>query len=134
MGGSPKGLVCDMKQVIVTKDDDGIRPLGNPGQCLYCHRIVGEMHRDSCVTITKPVRVRAIVEYVVNDPQLWSVEQSAFRYNGSSWCGANVTDDINSYIDSVDDCGCDAVRVQVWDEKREVWVDYKNGDVDEGGV
>ena len=90
----------------VTKNDHGIRPAGRPDQCFYCRSMVGEEHKSDCVVVTKRVRLKATIFYDVEVPHDWDQKMIEFRYNDSTWCTTNVTQDIKKYAEKSGDCLC----------------------------
>ena len=85
---------------IVAPDDDGIRPAGRPDQCFYCHRKVGELHGDDCVTILKEVEYAVMFDgecvgtFRRDTPYSWTIAECVFHLNDSSWCVDNAWDGI----------------------------------------
>ena len=91
-------LKCD-DWPLVLSDDHGIRPNGQPDECFYCRRKVGQPHSLDCVM------VRSLVEYeVLNgdgvvgiyrcfDPFGWGPENCEFHKNDSSWCSDSAVDE-----------------------------------------
>lgn len=99
-----------MSWPVVIKNDDGIRPAGNPDECFYCQRKIGEEHSRECVTITKLVKVRYIYEIEIPVPNYWSSEDIEFHRNESSWCADNSFDEIEAYIG--DNCACKCFKAE----------------------
>jgi hypothetical protein len=84
----------------VHERDDGIRPAGNPDQCLYCSSLVGEEHARDCVVITKKVKVRFSFTIEIDVPHSWSKEDIEFHHNEGTWCADNAYDLIDAHVKS----------------------------------
>lgn len=99
----------DMSETMkIEKNDPGIRPSGNPDECLYCHFKVGEMHGSECVIVLKMVEYDVLVgnwdgaeatgvkvgTFTRADPYSWSDYDCEFHKNDSSWCADNAVDEI----------------------------------------
>lgn len=90
---------------IVSINDDGLRPAGEPDQCFYCKSKIGEKHAYECVTITRPVRVRVFFDLVVKEPISFDADQIEFRINMSSSCMDNWLKQINEEAERAG-CSC----------------------------
>lgn len=86
----------------VLETDYGIRPAGRPDECFYCHQKIGARHLETCVTISKRVRVRVTLEYEMSEPFSWSDEDIEHHLNDSSWCASNVVRHLSEYVDSLE--------------------------------
>jgi hypothetical protein len=93
----------DEKWPIVLKNDEGIRPAGNPDECFYCKSKVGELHKKDCVIVTKIVKVKYTFEIEICVPHSWDQDQINFHRNESSWCASNAIDDLVEFDNKV---GC----------------------------
>lgn len=92
----------------VAKDDDGIRPNGEPDSCFYCQQKVGKLHTKNCVITwrDKKVKLIALVEFEEEVPEHWDEEDIRFRYNDSTWCASNLFDRFDNEDDETNSCGC----------------------------
>lgn len=90
-----------------------LRP-ANKKQCFYCRAYLGTDHKTDCVIITKTVKVRAIVEYMITVPNCWSKKDIESHRNGGSWCADNMLTELNQVITD-DECLCNAVTYEVVD-------------------
>ena len=91
---------------MVDPKDDGIRPAGEPDECFYCNRKVGQEHMRDCVTIQKKVRVRFTVEVIAEAPYSWPDEMVADHQNElwtegcteliAPWGGSEFVDDTST--------------------------------------
>ncbi|HET9375657.1 MAG TPA: hypothetical protein VFO40_11830 [Chthoniobacterales bacterium] len=95
---------------LVAINDDGIRPAGEPDECFYCNHKVGQPHGRDCVTVTKRVLVRYVVEAAINVPHSWTAEEivnfenhEGDSYNLEPINGAEIHAISASYIGTVDD-------------------------------
>lgn len=86
---------------LVLPNDDGIRPAGPPGACLYCRATIGSPHGPECVCVSKLVRFAVEMdgvqvgtwdEYV---PHAWDTDMMEFARNEGSWCADNALDGID---------------------------------------
>lgn len=101
-----------MTSVIVKPDDEGIRPAGPPDACFYCKAKVGDLHSEKCVSVTRKVRVRAVIEYEIDVPSHWGESDINFHRNEGSWCASNMLRELKA-IDEVEDgpgCLCPLVE------------------------
>ena len=83
---------------LVVLRDDGIRRAGKPDACSYCRQTMGSPHGRECVIVNKRVehRITATLPSGVytglwqfDEPHHWTVSDSEFHKNGSSWCANN---------------------------------------------
>jgi hypothetical protein len=82
----------------VTEDDDGIRPAGRRDECFYCHRKVGEVHKETCVMLHQEVECELMLHNDARDkfvfraiePASWTQHDIEFFFNESSSCLDNV--------------------------------------------
>ena len=72
--------------------EDAVRPAGNPGECFYCHRPLGEQHVDNCVIRVRTVVVRLEAEVVIRQPASWTPKNINWHKSDSSWCADNAID------------------------------------------
>ena len=85
---------------LVTPDDDGIRPAGQPDACFYCKSKVGAPHGPDCVMVVKEsiysvlVDGREVGAFRYDDPYSWDDDMCEFHKNDGSWCASNAIDDI----------------------------------------
>ena len=70
------------------------RPAGNPDECFYCGRKIGEEHEEDCVIRKRSVVVEFTVTMVRKEPEYWDEDDIEFHYNESSWCADNFVDDL----------------------------------------
>lgn len=71
---------------LVTVNDDGIRPAGEPDECFYCNQKVGQPHDRDCVIIKKRVRVVYTVEAIIEVPHSLDADQfMAFENHDGVW-------------------------------------------------
>jgi len=99
------------KWPIVLPKDDGIRPAGKKDECFYCGQKIGQPHGRDCVTITKRVRVRCIIEYVIDVPHHWTKEDIEFHRNDNTWCASNAVDELKELEQKIG-CLCPASRFE----------------------
>jgi len=78
----------------VVKNDDGIRPAGNPDQCFYCKSKIGEEHRTDCCIVTKKVLINYCIVVEIDVPHYKSAEQIEFHRNSGTWCANNLIDEL----------------------------------------
>ena len=99
----------------VLPNDDGIRPAGKPDECFYCHRKVGQLHKEDCVTITKLVRLRYIIEVDIEMPHSFDAHDIEFNRNEGSWCADNCLDEIEAHCrkeENVGSCLCNRFKAE----------------------
>ncbi len=81
-----------MKYVVTSK---AIRPAQEVrDRCFYCDRLIGQCHEDSCILISKKVRIRAIIEYETSVPSKWTANNINFYFNEGTWCASNFINEI----------------------------------------
>lgn len=96
---------------IVAPNDDGIRPAGGSGMCMYCRQAIGLPHDQSCVIVTKRVRLRYLIEVDVDLPHAWDEAQILFNRNDGTWCANNVVKELKNTSDE-SGCLCDRVTAE----------------------
>jgi hypothetical protein len=94
----------------LVKPDD-VRPARPDGTCFYCHEALGSEHKWECVAATRPVVVRATIEYVIDVPRSWTAENIDFHRNDSSWCSGNLIDELER-LDEHDGCLCNTTKFE----------------------
>jgi hypothetical protein len=101
---APKGYYPTYE---ITENDDGIRPAGQPDECFYCNRKVGQLHEDGCVITwkDKTVKLVAVIEIEKSVPEHYNREDIMYKYNEGTWCASNLQDEFDK------DCGCDRTEV-----------------------
>lgn len=67
---------------------------GKSGKCFYCREEIGKPHKQTCVLLKKKVKVKATIEYEVDVPASWDVDQIEFHRNEGSWCADNMLDEL----------------------------------------
>lgn len=103
---------------LVAPNDDGIRPAGQPDECFYCRRKVGEEHKRNCTIVTKLVRIAYTYEVDVTVPYDWDEDMIHFHRNEGTWCASNAFSEIKKHL-KADGCACPrttARLVRVLDE------------------
>ena len=103
------------------------RPANMNGKCFYCHQAIGDYHKDDCVLINKPIRLKLTIEYDVNVPSSWEKRNIEFHYNDGCWCGDNIPDDIEKYITKINQdgkCLCNDYGIECIDENKEKKGEY----------
>ena len=98
---------------VVLPNDDGIRPAGNPDECLYCQQKNGQPHKKDCVAVHRRVFVRYSYEIEIEVPAFWTARDIEFHRNESSWCADNTIDDVKKFMDkreSKGGCLCGAFQ------------------------
>jgi hypothetical protein len=96
-----------MPEFIVT--EKAMRPASRLRQCFYCHARIGSEHKEDCVLIRRPVRLRAIIEYDVLEVASWSAEQIEF-YRNEQWCADNIIAELDGLRHARKSCLCGAVK------------------------
>ena len=94
-----------------TVNDGDVRPAGPAGECFYCRQPIGEQHGHDCVIPRRLVVLRAIIEFVADEPEEWTAEQITFHRNESSWCADNVLDDVAA-PDTDNTCICSRCKIE----------------------
>lgn len=98
---------------LVLSDDDGIRPAGEPDECLYCKQKVGFPHLFECVILNKKVKLKYSFEVEVEMPWSWDKEQVEFNRNEGSWCASNALEELEETAKLNNGCLCDAFEAEV---------------------
>jgi hypothetical protein len=95
---------------LVAINDDGIRPAGEPDECFYCNKKVGQPHGRDCVVVTKRVLVRYVVDVEISVPHTSDEEQivdfenhEGDSYNLEPVNGALIHSISASFIGTLDD-------------------------------
>jgi len=96
---------------VVTPDDDGIRPAGEPDACFYCQAKVGDPHGQDCVCVVKKVRLRYVFEADVTTPHHWDEQHILYHRNDGSWCADNALDDLEK-AGEADGCLCSSFKCE----------------------
>lgn len=91
-----------LESQVVTRVDTRCDGAGRPDKCFYCTAALGAEHDPECVCRVRSIVVRATVEYVVDIPEFWTVEQFEFHRNHSSWCAGNMLPE----LEFADEHGC----------------------------
>lgn len=86
--------------------ENGPRPAGRSDRCFYCDVAVNYPHAKDCVCRKRTVLIEARVQYVVDVPEDWPVEQIESHRNESSWCASNDVALIQGRIDPPEGCPC----------------------------
>lgn len=111
---------------LVLVNDDGLRPAGNPGECFYCGRKIGDEHSRECVVVYKVVRYgvyigdRRIGTFDNPEPHGWDEETCERIRNQGSWCADNAVDRIDGIscediarIEAHDGCSCSLLEFRL---------------------
>lgn len=78
------------KPPIIAPDDDGIRPAGPGNACFYCRRKIGERHSTTCVMWVRAVKIRAILEFDIDEPVSFTKNDIEARFNEGSFCASTI--------------------------------------------
>lgn len=109
----------------VQENDPGIRPAGKPDHCFYCGSKIGEKHKEDCVIVCKPTKLKAILYYEKDTPASWNKEQIEFRYNESCWCASNLHDQISRKLEEDENiCLCPYTVIKVVDDISEAEIKF----------
>ena len=93
-------------------DESAVAPAGRPDECFWCTAKIGDDHKTECVTQTRKVKVRAIIEYEIDAPRSWTAHDIVFHRNYSSWCADNIVNELQQITES-GACLCDATKFEV---------------------
>ena len=63
-------------------------------------------HKPDCVCRKRTVKVKLIVEYVVDVPESWTPEDIEFHRNEASWCADNLVGELQEIADNDKICLC----------------------------
>jgi hypothetical protein len=74
--------------MILSAEDDGVRPAGRPDQCFYCSAPKGK-HKPDCVVPQRTVVIEMKIRYVTEMPAAWTKDEIEFKLNESSSCADN---------------------------------------------
>lgn len=77
------------------------RPAGDPGECFYCRREIGEEHAWECAIPTRRVRLRATVEWETEVPRSWDADTIRFVTREKA-CVQNLAREIGKFADRLD--------------------------------
>lgn len=94
-----------------TVTEKAMRPASNARACFYCHQSIGAEHKDDCVLVMRPVRIRATIEYVVHEPAGWGKKEVEFKRNEGTWCASNIGPELDAYIEE-HPCICDGTTFE----------------------
>lgn len=94
-----------MNNLIIQENGPGTRKI-KPGICYYCENKIGETHKDDCIVIRKLVKIRFIIDLIIDEPLTHSNEEIEFRYNEGSWCADNFIDILRAAIKNEKSCLC----------------------------
>lgn len=70
--------------------ESAVRPTGQPDECFYCHRKIGQEHGPECVLVMRNAVVRVVIEYPVVIPAHWGAKDFESHRNEGTWCRSNV--------------------------------------------
>lgn len=100
-----------ISEFVVT--EKAMRPASPERRCFYCHQAIGDFHKDGCVLISKWVTVKATITMDIEVPSWWDKHDVEFHRNEGTWCGSNMTGDIERYQDYKQKlCICDEVEYE----------------------
>jgi len=92
----------------VTKDDTRDH---HPTKCFYCNSHLGNPHEFECVVPTRKVKVKVIIDLVVDEPISWDKYDIESHLNESSWCADNILDKIEEYKEN-GRCICNITKIE----------------------
>jgi len=108
-----------MINLVVRKDDDGIRPAGNPDECFYCHQKVGTNHNEKCPIIVKKVRIKYTFTIEQFVPAHWTKDDIEFSRNESSRCSNAALKDIILETWKTGNCCCGICKAEFIEDVKE---------------
>lgn len=96
------------------------RPAGNPNECFYCHRQLGEQHSEECVIRTKTVVVDFNFRTVLAVPEKWSNDNIEYHYNNR--CPDDILREFAERENKIGRCTCDIsevtfIRDATWEDE-----------------
>lgn len=99
------------ESAIVRSDD--LRPAitDRPDRCGYCRGLLGDLHDADCVCRRRTVVVRALIEYVIEEPESSTVDHILFRRNEGTWCGSNALKELDDLVERMD-CICPRISYE----------------------
>ena len=104
--------------------EKAMRPASDKKQCIYCQQPIGSDHKADCVMIKKKVKVRMVVEYVVDVPASWGKDMIEFHRNDGSWCANNAITELEELFDQDDaPCMCNAATFEYLDDESDSFLD-----------
>lgn len=113
---------------LVLPDDDGIRPAGEPDECLYCKQKVGTPHNSDCVILERKVKVRYSFEIEIEVPHSWTEDDIEWHRNMGSWCADNAINELTEA--SKGHCLCNSFHCEVLDiPEAEPYRKNKKGEI-----
>jgi len=114
-----------MEKFIVSKQ--AMRPASDEEECFYCNIAIGGHHKDTCVLVSKKVKVKLTVEYEVEVPSFWNKDNIEFHRNESSWCADNAMDELIEVfdIDNEESCMCGHLNFEYVGGDTEPYLDEK---------
>ena len=88
-----------------------MRPVSNVEGCFYCGSSIGSYHKDSCVLVSKRVKVKATIEYEIEVPNSWSKKDVEFHRNEGSWCASNMLGEMKK-LEEKEGCLCQFTKFE----------------------
>lgn len=106
-----------------TVTEKAMRPASSERKCFYCTAPIGTHHWPDCILVKKKVKVRATIEYEINVPLHWTLEDIERYRNKGSWCCDNIAVELNEIIterkNKGESCLCDSVHFEVIQDNGE---------------
>ena len=109
-------LKNDISIPLILKNDNGIRPNGQPDECFYCQQKVGQPHKIDCIILTRTVKVKYSFDIEIEVPYSWNAEDIEFHRNDGSWCANNALKELNKFAKKIDiegECFCNYFKAKV---------------------
>ncbi|MDO8414146.1 MAG: hypothetical protein Q7S51_10205 [Gallionellaceae bacterium] len=108
-----------MEFIVTTKAQ---RPAEMNGKCFYCQQPIGDVHKSTCVLISKKVKVRMIVEYDIEVPAHWDKNKIESHRNDGTWCSNNALDELKNLSDE-QGCLCNVMEFECLSDEGEPFLD-----------
>lgn len=120
---TPNNKGVDLKRLVsFTVTKQAMRPASEEERCFYCKQSIGDMHKDDCVLISKNIKVRMVIEYIVRVPAHWEKDDIEFHRNESSWCCNNAIDELREIFTDNTLCMCDSTEFEYLSDASEPYL------------
>lgn len=95
-----------MKRTNWTVGKYSVRPAGKDNECFYCHRKLGEQHKEDCPIRARTVNVDFTIHMVMEVPEYWTEDNINHYFHDSSWCASNILDELQRREEETGRCIC----------------------------
>lgn len=90
------------------------RPRGNPDECFFCKKKIGDLHTNECLEPRKTVQVRFTVEVKGTMPDVWENQRIEEYLNNDDWrCKGDLREVLLELMHEKRGCMCKYAHAEV---------------------